>query len=230
MKVDNGQEENPQLTFDEFLDNHYERHARFTYSSPDGTMGYLRRFGFGDKKLDEIRLADLKNWQIDRQELNRSPKTINREVATIKSALQYAVDSDLLDNHPLKKLKPLKIDTNSEPRYLSVDEEKQLISALVARDRRKREQRLSYNEHQKVRGYNTLPKIGTYSDNLTPLVMLAINTGLRRGELWNLVRSDIDMKLKKLTVRELLGHASLEMTLRYAHLAPKTLQDAVDMI
>jgi integrase len=301
------------MTFSDFLDEHYEPFVRANHSSPEGTMAYLHRFGFGDKNLDEIRLVDVETWRIARQELNRSPKTINREVATIKSALQKAYDWELLDAHPLARLKPLKVDKRPVVRYLSPPEEKRLLAALVARDDEKREGRLSGNAHRRERGYKTYSRLGIYADNLTPLVILAINTGLRRGELWNLVWGDIDMKLKTLTVRgidaksgqtrhvplnikaievlkthrgkvtpmpkvpvfgsaefrkafagvlkdakienfrfhdarhtfasklvtagiplntvrELMGHGSLEMTLIYAHLAPENLRAAVDAI
>ena len=261
----------------------------------------------------KIKLAHVETWRIKRQALKRSPKTINRDTVTLKAALQKAVDWELLDRHPLERLKPLKVDRRPVVRYLSSDEEKRLVGALTARDDLRRKARVSSNEHRKERGCALYPELGTYTDNLTPLVLLALNTGLRRGELWNLTWGDIDLRSKMLTVkgrgaksgqtrhtplnaaaqnvlkvhrgnvvpmtsvpvfgraefrkafngvlvdaniqgfrfhdtrhtfasklvmadvplntvRELMGHASLEMTLIYAHLAPENLRDAVDKI
>ena len=50
-------------------------------------------------------------------------------------------------------------------------------------------------------GYEPWPEYGTYTDHLTPLVLLAINTGLRRGELFALRWSDVDLGRAVLTVR-----------------------------
>lgn len=152
---------------------------------------------------------------------------------------------------------------------------------------------------------------GAYADHLTPVVVLAMNTGLRKGELLALNWSDINLQARMLTVRpenaksgkqrhvplnieamtvlrtwasqvgdsgsvfgiasiksswgtllttaevenfrfhdlrhhfasrlvmagvdlntvrELLGHADLTMTLRYAHLAPEHLAAAVEKL
>ena len=52
------------------------------------------------------------------------------------------------------------------------------------------------------RGYEPLEASeGTYADHLQPLVLLAMNTGLRRGELFNLRWSDIDLDRAQLTVQ-----------------------------
>lgn len=300
-------------TLDDFLKNHYKAYIRVNHTTPDDTLARIRRFKLGARLLNEIRLADIETWRIKRQEQGASASTINRDTATLRSALQKAVDWELLEAHPLARLKPLKTDKRKIVRYLSPDEEKRLLTALMERDERKRRERASANEWRRERDYDLLPAIGIYCDNLTPLVILAVNTGCRRGELWNLTWGDVDLRRKMLTVtgkgaksgqtrhipvnaaavdalkthrgdvaplpsnpvfgraefrkafsgvlkaakiekfrfhdtrhtfasklvmagvplnttRELMGHASLDMTLIYAHLAPDNLRAAVDLI
>jgi integrase len=301
------------MTFDVFLTDHYQNWVEANHSQPEETMARLRRFNIGEMRLDEIRLADIETWRVKRQNGGISHSTINRDLSSLKAALQKTWDWELLDHHPLARLKPLKVDKRPVVRYLPQDEEKRLYAALQARDALMHEARVSANKHREERGYELYPNLGTYADNLTPLVLLAINTGLRRGELWNLTWRDIDLRRKMLTVRgkgaksgqtrhiplnaaavealkihrgdvvpmpnvpvfgnaefrtafnavldkakiqnfrfhdirhtfasklvmagvplntvrELMGHGSLEMTLIYAHLAPENLRDAVDLI
>lgn len=301
------------MTFDIFLTDHYQDWVEANHSQPEETMARLHRFDIGSKQLDQIRLADIESWRIKRQKRGISHATINRDISSLKASLQKAWDWELLDNHPLARLKRLKVDRSPVVRYLTQGEEKRLYAALTARDTLMRDARASGNKHRKERGYKLLPSLGTYADNLTPLVLLSINTGLRRGELWNLAWRDIDLRKKMLTVRgkgaksgqtrhiplnaaavnvlkthrgdvvpmpnvpvfgsaefrkafnallvkakiqnfrfhdtrhtfasklvmagvplntvrELMGHSTLEMTLKYAHLAPESLRDAVDLI
>jgi integrase len=189
------------LTFDGFLDDHYQAFIQANHSQPNETMARLRRFDLGDKLLSEIKLAHVETWRIERQNSGTSPATINRDLSALNASFQKAYDWELLDAHPLARLKPLKVDKRPVVRYLSPPEETRLQAALVARDDEKREGRLSGNAHRRERGYKTYSRLGIYADNLTPLVLLAINTGLRRGELWNLTWGDIDLKRKMLTVR-----------------------------
>src|SRR2546427_8653440 len=55
--------------------------------------------------------------------------------------------------------------------------------------------------HAHDRGYDLWPDYGTYADYVTTLVLVAVNTGLRRGELLQLQWRDIDLARKILTVR-----------------------------
>jgi len=60
---------------------------------------------------------------------------------------------------------------------------------------------LSANEWRRERGYELLPEFGTYTDHMSSIVLLAINTGLRRGELLQLNWGDVDLERAILTVR-----------------------------
>jgi integrase len=87
-------------------------------------------------------------------------------------------------------------------RYLSPDEAKRLRAALAARDEARRDERRSANRWRLERGYQTWPEMGVYTDHLTPLVLLALNTGLRRGELFHLRWRDVVLAgTPQLTVR-----------------------------
>jgi integrase len=194
-------EPEPALTFDKYLDDHYGPHLEAHSANPHEMRQRLDRFKLGDKALDQIRLADVETWRTKRLKAGRKPSTLNRDTNALKAALQRAVDWELIEANPLARLKPLKVDKQPIVRYLSDAEEKRLTRALKARDDAARAARRRTNAHRAKRDLEQLPAIGTYCDNLTPLVLLALNTGLRRGELLGLSWGDVDLRHKRLTVR-----------------------------
>lgn len=92
-------------------------------------------------------------------------------------------------------------DENSVVRHLSREEEQRLRKALIERDEARHAARESGNAWRRERGYEPWPQYGSYTDYLTPLVLGALNTGLRRGELLQLRWRDVDLTRKILTVR-----------------------------
>ena len=189
------------MTFGEYLKEHYQPYLEAHSASPHEQRQRLNRFKLEDKALSDIRLGDVETWRTKRRTEGRKPSTINRDTNALRASLQRAVEWELLDANPLARLKPLKVDKQPVVRYLSAKEETRLLDALKARDDRMRAERASGNEWRRERGHELLPELGTYGDNLTPLVVLALNTGLRRGELWNLVWGDVDLQRKVLTVQ-----------------------------
>src|SRR5258708_37624342 len=69
------------------------------------------------------------------------------------------------------------------------------------RDGGRRTARASGNVWRRERGYEPWPDYGMYTDYVTPLVFVALNTGLRRGELLQLQWRNVDLTRNVLTVR-----------------------------
>ena len=160
---------------------------------------------FGDlkkKPFTDINSWIIEKWRTKRLKAGISKSTLNRDVGDLKAALTKAVEWELLDVSPLAKLKPFKLDQTPNVRYLSSPEEKQLRDALTARDERKKSERISANKWRAERGYALFPAFTKHacSDYLTPLVLLAKNTGMRRGELFNLRWENVTLDEKRLTV------------------------------
>lgn len=156
-----------------------------------------------NKPMADVTPFLLQSWRKKRLEGGATAVTVNRDAADLKAMLSKAVEWGFLAAHPLAALKPAKAEDNSRVRYLLPAEEKRLFAALDQRDADARDKRASFNEWRKNRHLAPLPLIpeGVFIDHLKPLVLLALNTGLRRGELFSLEWRDIDFLHNRLTVR-----------------------------
>lgn len=154
-----------------------------------------------EKQLSQIHAWDIEKWRIEKKKSGMSLSTINGYVNTLKGALSRAVEWNVIESHDLNKVKSFKVD-NAVVRYLNDVEEKSLRDALKARDKRIKVERENGNLFRQQRHYPLLPELRNfnYCDYLEPLVLLAMNTGMRRGELLSLEWINVDLEQKYLTV------------------------------
>ncbi len=188
-----------------FLEGRYEPWATAHRKSGEGNIRAIKsQFDFLlDRPLDEINNWVIEKWRTQRKAAHKKPATINRELACLKSLLSKAVEWGIIDLNPLGKMKPLKLDNNVVVRYLSQDDEKRLRAAIVQRETDMRAKRARYNEWLKSRSLEPVADYehGGYVDHVAPMVLLSINTGLRRGEVFNLRWEDISFGKSLVTVR-----------------------------
>ncbi|OGT42067.1 MAG: recombinase [Gammaproteobacteria bacterium RIFCSPHIGHO2_12_FULL_40_19] len=157
---------------------------------------------FGDKPLADITPALIDQWRTQRLKDGKSIETVNRDVAVLKAALAKAVLWGFIDKHPLEKFKLLKSDRSIKVRYLTAKEEASLREAAIKRDAKLKEQRNSANEWRKERNYELLQDLMQceYADHLRPMILLSINTGLRRGELFSLRWENVNFERATITI------------------------------
>ncbi len=158
--------------------------------------------------LGGTRLADISAWQLERWRTRKlksgvKPATVNRDLGTLKAALNRAVEWGYLDTNPLAGVKPVKTDDLGQPRFLNQEEETLLRDALDRRDARHRAARENANKWRSERKYPLMPDLRAlpFVDHLKPIVLLALNTGMRRGEIFRLIWADVDLHRAMLTVR-----------------------------
>jgi len=213
------------------------------------------------------------------------PATVNRLLATLKHMFTKAVDWEMVEESALKKIRKVKFlqENNRRLRYLSKEECQELISscdvhlkpivitALNTGMRKGEILNLKWDRVDLKHGFilldvtkngerREIPINDTLRQTLTGLtrrldvpyvffdpktgeryldVKRSFKTALRRSKIQDfkfhdlrhtfashLVMAGVDLT----TIKELLGHKTLTMTLRYSHLAPSHKVKAVDIL
>jgi integrase len=188
-----------QLTFTDYLDQVYGPWLSAHQRTGDETVARLKA-SLGPLNLRELSAWHIEKWRSDRLKKGRTPATVNRDLAALRGLLSRAVDWGHLPAHPLTRVKALPEDKTGRLRFLAPDEEGRLVVALEARDQTRRPQRERSNAWRQERGYLRWTILRTYTDHMTPLVLLALQTGLRFGELTGLRWQDVDLTRRIVTV------------------------------
>jgi integrase len=177
-------------TLQSFITARYEPYAR-THLKSHG-IEQLKRIradfkGWLDKPIREITREMADSWRSAQLQRGKQPASVNRDLYRMRAVLTRAVDWKLIDRHPFANMPALKVDRTGRIRYLSADEETRLRKALLDREADLRKARDSFNAWRAERHQKLLPgRDGDFIDHVRPMVLMALNTGLRRGELLSL--------------------------------------------
>lgn len=154
------------------------------------------------QRLDAITGRDLEQIRTAWMQAGNKASTVNRKMGSISGVFSRAVEWEYIDTHPLAKLKQLKVDSKGVIRYLAADETKRLRDALDARQDEMRAERESANTWRTDRHREPMPSLleQPFTDHLKPMVLVSLNTGMRRGELFDLKWSAVNFDTKTITV------------------------------
>jgi integrase len=240
---------------------------------------------FGHYPLRRFDTRMVEQFQTERIQKGNKPATVNRLIATIKHMFTKAVDWNMVEEETLKRIRKAKLleENNRRLRYLNKEERHALINAcpnhlrpivITALNTGMRKEEILSLKWDNVDLKNDfillditkngerreIPINRTLHDTLTSIVRRidiphvfydmessnrygnirrSFTTACRKANIRDfhfhdlrhdfasqLVMAGIDIT----TIKELLGHKTLTMTLRYAHLAPSHKVKAVDIL
>ncbi len=136
---------------------------------------------FGLKRLRLIKPADLEKYkrkrlnEVTRRGTKRTIATVNRELALLRTMLNFAVQNDWIIQNPFTKTKGI-ISLSAEKerdRVLSFEEEERLLAVCI-------------NER----------------DHLKPILICALDTAMRRGEIFKLKWEDVDFGRNEIKISQ----------------------------
>lgn len=145
-----------------------KRYLRYAEVTKPGIRNERYRISILVRTFRHRKLSDLKAWDAEKYKAERSqkvkPATINRELGNLKHMMTMAVTWGYINENPFSCVKLLHVPKKVE-RVLTTDEECLLLAAC-----------------DRIR-----------SPFLRPIVIIALNTGMRRGEILSLQWNQVDL-------------------------------------
>jgi len=175
------------MTFDAFAEVYISRYVVARDLAPADTidcrMAPIRRY-FGKKLLGDIRQADIEDFitelkkpgrltEHQKADRVRRPATINRYVSLLRHMFNWAVGLEYLDRSPMRR--------------------GNVNLILGEREDSRRHRRVSADEEQRL--FQHAPQ------DLRPMIVVALDSGMRRGEVLALRWSDVDERPGWIRVR-----------------------------
>jgi integrase len=161
-------------TLGEYLEEHYFPWVLAGHKSGAATIARIK-FSFGflwDTPIKGISIVEIEKWRVEALKTHKAA-SINRELTAFRAALNWGFKRGLYDTHPLARLERLQ-ERDSQPkvRFLTPDERERLMAALESCE-----------------------------EYFRKMVIISLNTGIRRGALFSLLWSDVDLDKRILTLR-----------------------------
>ena len=209
-------------TLGDFMEKRYEAYLRSEKRSGESLIRDIRGL-WGDYYQQDLRNLDdwfVTDWRNKRLACGIKPSTLNRNIALLRALLNKAVEWKIIEANPMRAIKQLKLDKIPKVRYLNEEELDRLHQAMASRDAKMIAGRDSANEWRKEHNHELFPELPKegYWDYLTPLIILCLNTGIRRSEALNLAWEDIDLRAKRITVN---GNSAKNSHTRHIPLSKK---------
>jgi len=129
---------------------------------------------FGDKYLFEIIPQMVEEYKTNRLQEDVTPATVNRELSLLRHFFNKAIEWGYLTKNPMQEVKLLK-EPPGRTRYLRTEEIESLIGVI-----------------------DSFPN--DTKSYLKPIVLIALNTGLRKREILQLKWKSIYFEKRKMTV------------------------------
>jgi integrase len=129
----------------------------------DSSMKHLERY-FSGKRLSDIAPFLVEKYKVKRQGEKAEPATINRELGCLRHMFNMAIKWGKAQKNPVSEVRFLK-EPKEKDRILSPEEEKKLLATV---------------------------RTGHKAGHLEPIIITALNTGMRKGEILHLKWANVD--------------------------------------
>ena len=177
--------DNSPMTFSKFAEVYKQRHVLAKGLALSSTIDYRLKpliERFGDRPIAEIKTADIDDFVADLKQprvvngldgRRLTPASINRTLGLLRHMLNWAVGREYLDRTPFRRGTEVLIRMELEDN--------------------KRRRRISEAEEAAL--------LAVASPHLRSMIIAALDTGMRRGEMLALRFGDIDWKRRMITLQ-----------------------------